>query len=262
MTRRRRALRRIGDAFAGLGEVVVLGAQTVRALPQRPFETRSILRELDGQGNRALGLLFLMAAFAGLVMAYQFGQSLERFGARQYIGQLTALALSRELMPVLCALVLGGRIVAGIAAELGSMAATEQVDAVRALGADPVKKLVLPRVLAATLILPLFTAIGDVLGTLAGMIVARLEFGVPVRWYLYTVRDFLLVGDFVSGLFKAAAFGLVGGLIACRAGLAASGGTAGVGRATTSAVVASSLSVIVLDYLLTRMVFTTNGMVR
>jgi phospholipid/cholesterol/gamma-HCH transport system permease protein len=197
-----------------------------------------------------------MAAFAGLVLAFQFGDSLQRFGARQYIGQLTALALARELMPVLVALVLGGRLVAGIAAEIGSMNATEQVDAIRALGGDPLKKLALPRLLAATLLLPLFTAVGDVVGTFAGMAVARFEFGVPPRWYLVAVLDFILVEDFTSGLYKAAVFGLTGAAIACRAGFAAHGGTEGVGRATTNAVVQSSLAVIILDYLLTRMVFS------
>jgi phospholipid/cholesterol/gamma-HCH transport system permease protein len=207
-------------------------------------------------GNRALGLGLFMAAFAGLVLAFQFGDSLQRFCARQYIGQLTALALSRELMPVLVALVLGGRLVAGIAAEIGSMNATEQVDAIRALGGDPLKKLAMPRLVAATLLLPLFTAVGDVVGTLAGMAVARYEFGVPSRFYLHAVIDFILVEDYTSGLYKAAVFGLVGAAIACRAGFNAHGGTDGVGRATTNAVVQSSLAVIVLDYLMTRMVFS------
>lgn len=245
----------VGDVFVGLGELVLLVVRALAALPRRPFEGRAILRQVDAQAVRAVGLLVIMAGFAGLVLAYQFGDSLARFGARHYIGQLTALALFRELMPVLIALVLGGRLVAGIAAELGAMAATEQIDAVRALGADPVKKLVMPRLVAATLVLPLFTVVGDVIGTLAGMLVARLEFGVPVRWYLHAVRDFLLVSDFTSGVAKAAVFGLVGGAIACREGLRATGGTEGVGRATTNAVVASSLAVIVLDYLMTRAVF-------
>lgn len=249
------ALRPLADAVVALGDTFLLGSRALRAMPRRPLETRTFLREARVQGTRALGLLVLMSSFAGLVLAYQFGQGLERFGARQYIGQLTALALLRELIPVLTALVLGGRIVAGIAAELGSMTATEQVDAIRALGADPVKKLVAPRVAAATLVLPCLTVLGDLLGTLSGMVVARYEFGVPARWYYVTVRDFLLVSDFLSGIAKAAAFGLVGSVIGCHAGLGASGGTEGVGRATTRAVVASSLAVIVLDYVLTRTLF-------
>jgi phospholipid/cholesterol/gamma-HCH transport system permease protein len=253
---------RLGDAVAGLGEAVVLGGRALAAAPRRPFEGRALLRELYVMGNRALGLGLFMAAFAGLVLAFQFGESLERFGARQYIGQLTALALSRELMPVLVALVLGGRLVAGIAAEIGSMNATEQVDAIRALGGDPLKKLAMPRLLAATIVLPMFTAIGDVVGSLAGMTVARLEFGVPTHWYVKGVIDFLRVQDFVSGVVKSACFGLVGAAIACRAGFNARGGTEGVGRATTNAVVQASLAVIVLDYLLTRVVFNAGEIVR
>ncbi|MBI4512289.1 MAG: ABC transporter permease [Deltaproteobacteria bacterium] len=249
-------------ALVRLGEVSLLGLRAFRAAPKRPLEIRSFLREAYDQGYRALGLMVLMSGFAGLVLSFQFGESLVRFGARQYIGQLTSLALLREMMPVLTALVLGGRIVAGIAAEVGSMAATEQVDAVRALGADPVKKLVMPRVLAATVTLPVLTVLGDLIGTFAGMVVARFEFGLPMRFYLTGVREFLLVSDFTSGLAKSAVFGLTGSVIACDAGLRSQGGTYGVGRATTSAVVASSLVVIVADYLMTRMFFPTEDIVR
>ena len=253
---------RLGDALAALGEVVLLGGRALATAFRRPFEGRSFLRELYLMGNRALGLGMVMAAFTGLVLAFQFGESLQRFGARQYIGQLTSLALCRELMPVLVALVLGGRLAAGIAAEIGSMNATEQVDAIRALGGDPLKKLAMPRLLAATVILPVFTVLGDVVGTLAGMAVARLEFGVPTRWYLNAVADFLLVEDFVTGVVKAAVFGLAAAAVACRAGFNAHGGTEGVGRATTNAVVQSSLAVIVLDYFMTRLLFNTGAVVR
>ena len=246
---------RLAGAFVGLGDVVLLGLRAARAAPRRPLEVAAFVREIVKLGLRAVGLALLLSLFAGLVLAFQFGDGLERFGARQYIGQLTSLALLREMTPVLSALVLGGRIAAGIAAELGSMAATEQIDAVRALGADPVKKLVAPRVAAAVVVLPVLVVFGDVVGVLAGLAVARFEFGVPARFYLIAVRDFLVLADFASGVIKAAVFGLAAALIACRAGLAATGGTAGVGRATTGAVVTSSLAVVVLDYLLTRMFF-------
>jgi phospholipid/cholesterol/gamma-HCH transport system permease protein len=248
-------VKRLATAFASVGEVVILGFRTSAVVVRRPFEWGGVARQIYLQGIRGLGLMFVMSAFAGLVLGFQFGQSLDRFGARQYIGQLTGVALAREMMPVLTALVIGGRIVAGIAAELASMAVTEQIDAVRAMGADPVKKLVMPRVIATTLVIPIFCILGDVIGSLAGMLVARMEFSVPFRFYLYAMRDFMVVGDFLSGVGKSAVFGLAGGLIACRAGTAARGGTEGVGRATTNAVVAASLTVIVLDYLLTRIFF-------
>jgi phospholipid/cholesterol/gamma-HCH transport system permease protein len=240
-------------AVAGLGETLVLGVQGVLALPKRPLEVRAILQQIYVQGNRAFGLMILMSAFAGLVMAYQFGLGLSRFGAQAYIGQLTVLALTRELMPVLSALVLGGRIVAGISAELGAMAATEQVAAVRALGADPVKKLVLPRIVAATIVLPLFTILGDVIGAFAGALVAQLELHIPVRSYIASAQAILVIPDFISGVIKSAVFGFIAAAIACRTGLASSGGATGVGKATTKAVVQTSLTVVVLDFFLTRM---------
>jgi phospholipid/cholesterol/gamma-HCH transport system permease protein len=245
----------LSNGLARVGEVVVLGARTTITAPRRPLELRETIREMYAQGIRALGLLVIMAAFAGLVLTYQFGGGLVRFGARQYIGQLSSLALTSELIPILTALVLGGRIAAGIAAELGSMTATEQVDALRALGADPVKKLVVPRVVAATLVLPLFTVLGDLIGVLGGLVIARFEFGVPALWYFVTIANFLVITDFTDGLMKAAVFGFVLSLIACHAGLTARRSTEGVGRATTNAVVAGSLAVIILDYLITRMFF-------
>jgi phospholipid/cholesterol/gamma-HCH transport system permease protein len=240
-------------ALAALGETVVLGVKALRTLPRRPLEVRQVLRQVYLMGNRAFKLMVLMAAFAGLVMAYQFGIGLARFGALAYIGQLSALGLTREMIPVLSALVLGGRIVAGIAAELGSMVATEQVDAVRALGADPLKKLVMPRLVAATLVLPVFTVLGDLIGLFAALVVARVEFNIPALAFYLSVRDSLTLGDVASGVLKAALFGLLGALIACRAGLMVRGGTAGVGRATTAAVVQSSLMVVIADFVVTRL---------
>src|SRR5688572_18540560 len=212
---------KLSDAFASVGETILLAVKALRTLPRRPLEVRQVLRQIYLQGNRALGLLVLMAGFSGLVMAFQFGVGLERFGALAYIGQLTSLALTREMIPVLSALVLGGRIVAGIAAELGAMVATEQIDAVRALGADPLKKLVMPRLVAATLILPVFTLIGDVVGLAAAMLVSRAELNVPAYAFYTSLTDTLTIGDVGSGILKAALFGLLGSLIACRAGLAA-----------------------------------------
>src|SRR5215831_940558 len=154
---------RATDRVAAVGETVLLAFEAMAALPRRPLEIRAIVYQIYLQGYRAFSLLLLMSSFGGLVMAYQFGLGLKRFGATGFIGELTVLALTREMMPVLVALVLGGRIVAGIAAELGAMVATEQVAAVRALGADPVKKLVLPRLVASAIVLPIFTVLGDVI---------------------------------------------------------------------------------------------------
>ena len=207
-------------------------------------------------GARSLALATVMAAFAGMVMAFQFGYGLERFGAKLYIGQTTVTALVRELGPILTALVAGGRIGAGIAAELGGMAVTEQLDAVRALGADPLQRLVAPRLLATTMALPLLAVCADAVGAGGGMVVAWLQYGVSPRLYVNGVYDFVTIGDFGSGLAKATVFGACIGAISCAAGLRARGGTEGVGRATTQAVVAGALVVLGADFILTKLMLT------
>ena len=207
-------------------------------------------------GVRSLGLVVTMAIFAGMVLAFQFGYGLERFGAKLYIGQTTVTALVRELGPILTALVAGGRIGAGIAAELGGMAVTEQLDAVRALGADPVQRLVAPRILAVAIVMPLLTVVADLVGTGGGLLVAWLQYGVPPRLFISGVESFVTIGDFTSGLFKALVFGVIIGAISTSAGTRADGGTEGVGRATTRAVVAGALSVLGADFLLTKLMLT------
>jgi phospholipid/cholesterol/gamma-HCH transport system permease protein len=177
----------------------------------------------------------------------------KRFGARQLIGQLVAIALLRELVPVLIALVVGGRLAAGIAAELGSMTVTEQVDAVRALGADPIQKLVVPRIAAAALCVPVLTALGDVLGFLGAAFIARLQYSVALRLFVRSALDFATVTDLFHGLIKSVCFGIGVALIACHFGLRSRGGTAGVGFATTQAVVVGSLFVVMSDFFLTKL---------
>jgi phospholipid/cholesterol/gamma-HCH transport system permease protein len=192
-----------------------------------------------------------MSVFAGLVLAYQFGSGLDRFGARLFIGQITVTAVLREMSPVLTALVVGGRVGAGMAAELGGMAVTEQIDAVRALGADPLQRLVAPRLLAALVMLPLLAVVSDAVGFLAGMAVADGVYGISPRLYTRGVLDFDTIPDFASGMIKIIVFSVIVASVSCREGLAARGGTEGVGRAATRAVVISSLSVLAADLLLT-----------
>jgi phospholipid/cholesterol/gamma-HCH transport system permease protein len=207
-------------------------------------------------GVRSLGLVVTMAVFAGMVLAFQFGYGLERFGAKLYIGQTTVDALVRELGPILTALVAGGRIGAGIAAELGGMAVTEQLDAVRALGADPVQRLVAPRIIAVAIAMPLMTVVADAVGAVGGLLICWLQYGVPPRLFVTGVEDFVTISDFGSGLIKATVFGLIVGVIACSTGMRTSGGTEGVGRATTTAVVSSALTVLAADFLLTKLMLT------
>ena len=197
--------RRFTDVVvARLGALVLLVGRTGRGVAARSVRLRDVAYQVQAVGVRSLGLVVTMAAFAGMVLAFQFGYGLERFGAKLYIGQTTVTALVRELGPILTALVAGGRIGAGIAAELGGMAVTEQLDAVRALGADPVQRLVAPRILAVTLAMPLLTVVADAVGTAGGLVVAWLQYGVPPRLFVSGVEEFVTISDFGSGLIKGA----------------------------------------------------------
>jgi phospholipid/cholesterol/gamma-HCH transport system permease protein len=256
-----RAVQLVGRRFTrdiaqGLGSVVLLISRATRSVLARAVRLGDIAYQLEAIGVRSLALTVTMAAFAGMVMAFQFGYGLERFGAKLYIGQTTITALVRELGPILTALVAGGRVGAGIAAELGGMAVTEQIDAVRALGADPLQRLVAPRVVALTIALPLLTVCADVVGFFGALVVAWGQWGVPPRLFVNGVYGFVEMGDFGSGLFKALVFGVLLGAISCHAGLRATGGTEGVGRATTRAVVAGALSVLAADFVLTKLMLT------
>lgn len=241
---------------ARLGALTLLVGRAGRGVAARAVRPRDVVYQLQSVGVRSLGLVVTMAAFAGMVLAFQFGYGLERFGAKLYIGQTTVTALVRELGPILTALVAGGRIGAGIAAELGGMAVTEQLDAVRALGADPIQRLVAPRILAVTLAMPLMTIVADAVGSVGGLVVGWLQYGVPPRLFVSGVEEFVTIGDFGSGLLKATVFGLIIGVISSWAGVNASGGTEGVGRATTRAVVVAALSVLATDFVLTKVMLT------
>jgi len=256
-----RAVGYVGHQFtdvvaARVGALTLLVGRTGRRVAARAVRLRDVVYQLQSVGVRSLGLVVTMAAFAGMVLAFQFGYGLQRFGAKLYIGQTTVTALVRELGPILTALVAGGRIGAGIAAELGGMAVTEQLDAVRALGADPTERLVAPRILAVTLAMPLLTVIADAIGAVGGLLVGWLQYGVPPRLFVSGVEDFVTIDDFGSGLVKAAVFGVIVGVISTWAGINATGGTEGVGRATTRAVVVSALSVLAADFLLTKLMLT------
>ena len=245
---------RLGDravaALDSVGTLATLAARAVSFAVRPPLRWRAVLYQIHVQGNRALALAVAAAVFVGMALAVQFGFGLARFGATSLLSQLTTLGLVRELLPVFSGLVIGARIGAGIAAELGSMAVTEQLDAMLVLGADPVRELVAPRVIAAIIVLPFVTVLGDVISTLGAMAVGRLQYGIGPRYYVDSLRGFLLVGDFLTGVVKSAVFGLLVALFACRQGMLAKNGTQGVGVAATRAVVHGTLAVIVANYFL------------
>ena len=245
-----------GDALQGLGRVALLTGQSFTHALRRPIRPSALVYQVLQIGVRSLSLTLTMSLFAGMVLAFQFGVGLERFGAKLFIGQTTVTALFRELAPLLTALVVGGRVGAGMAAELGVMAVTEQLDATRALGADPLQRLVAPRIGATMIALPLLCVCSDVVGFFGGMLIASAEYGVAPNLYYRGVVDFITVGDFASGLFKTVIFGLIIGAVGCYQGMSASGGTEGVGRATTRAVVVSALCVLGSDFVLTKLLLS------
>jgi phospholipid/cholesterol/gamma-HCH transport system permease protein len=200
-----------------------------------------------------LSLISLVSIFTGMVFALQFSVGLGRFGLKIYVGNIIGLAIARELGPVLVSLMLAARVGAGIAAELGSMVVTEQVQAIQALGANPVHKLVVPRVLATTLAAPVLSTIGSIIGIFGGMLIAIMDAGVTARFYFDQIRRTVEVDDYFSGLTKTLFFGFFIGLIACYQGLKTTGGTVGVGKSTTYAVVIASLMVFIADFFLTKL---------
>ncbi len=236
-----------------LGEIALLTVDAARTAVRRPPAWRHVIEQLDQIGWRSVSIVSLTALFTGMVLALQLGSYLERFGAKMFVSRIVGVSLVRELGPVLAALLFGGRVGAGITAELGTMAVTEQVDAIRALGASPVRNLVVPRLVATLVMLPALTAVGDLVGVLGGLFIGVSELGVGGDVYVNSLLQILQLNDVLSGLGKSVFFAYFIGIIACRNGLAVTGGADGVGRATTATVVAASITVLVSDFFLTKL---------
>lgn len=243
----------LADYLAEAGGMVVLAKDSVRLAVKRPFEAGLWLDQCFALGVRSLTITNITLLFTGMVLALQTSYSLAAYGGKPFVGDIIALSVVRELGPVLTALVVAGRVGAGITAELGSMAVTEQVDALRVLAASPVKKLVVPRVGALVLVLPMLTIIADLVGIFGGLLMALTEIGQSRIFFLGHVVDALKLGDVASGVGKAVFFGFFIGVIACHNGLSASGGADGVGKATTDTVVTGSIAVIISDFFLTKL---------
>ncbi len=236
--------------FTTFGAIASLTTRAGRAMFTRPLEFRSLVQQLYALGVQSISIAFLTAFFTGAVMALQFGWGLERFGAANYVGKVISVGFVMELGPVLTALLVGGRVGAGITAELGSMNVTEQVDAIRALGADPIKKLVVPRVVACIISMPLLAAMADVVGIFGGMVVAVTDQGLTTAYYLDQVLTSVDIPEVMHGLIKAGFFGYFFGIIGCYMGLKTTGGTQGVGKATTRTVVVTSITILIGDFIL------------
>jgi phospholipid/cholesterol/gamma-HCH transport system permease protein len=241
--------------FGQLGEVTVLGARTVRALFRKPFEGREIVRQLESLGVASMGIVTITSLFIGMVMSTQFAFGLQKFGGMEYTGRVVALTFARELAPTLTAVIVGGRIGAGMTAEIGAMAVTEQLDAISALGADPVKKLVLPRLIASILVLPIVGTFALILGFTGAMVITDTQFGIPATFFFRSALDQLVLMDYLMGLVKTPVFGAIIALLGCYFGMCTRGGTAGVGSSTTKTVVAVSITILIADFFLTKLVF-------
>ncbi|MFO0552910.1 MAG: ABC transporter permease [Polyangiaceae bacterium] len=227
----------------------------IASMFRRPLEIGSTIYQFEALGVRSLTIAAITAVFVGMVMAVQFAFGLQRFGGMEYTGRIVGISFSRELAPTLTAVIVGGRIAAGIAAEIGSMNVTEQIDAIRSLGADPLKKLVLPRLVASTIVMPLLCSFALVLGFSGAMLITSIEFGIPAQFFLRTALGSVNFRDFYSGMFKCPFYGAIIAIVGCHFGLMTRGGTEGVGHATTSAVVTTSIAVLVADFFLTKISF-------
>jgi phospholipid/cholesterol/gamma-HCH transport system permease protein len=247
------AIEWVKAALLEVQEYVRLIGLTGRALVTRPFYYRDFVQQLSYVGIGSLTVVLLTGMFTGMVLALQSGLTLDQFGARSMVGRLVSASIVKELGPVLTGLMVAGRVGSGIAAELGSMMVTDQIAALRALGTDPVRKLVVPRILACLLMMPVLTIVASGLGMIGGWLVTVGVLRVASSVYWNSIVQGLYMQDVWMGLIKPFFLGFAIGSIGCHVGMRTSGGTQGVGRATTNAVVASSVAVIAVNYFVTQL---------
>ena len=231
-------------------EFLYLSGRAFRNIVRSPHYADDILLQMDAIGVGSLFIVSLIGFFSGVVMALQMSRALATYGAQGQIGQIVSITLVRELGPVLASLLVAGRNASGIASELGSMRVTEQIDAMRALGTDPIQKLVTPRLIAMAVVLPLLTIIADFLGLIGGWFIAYSMLNITTDQYWSTAWRILEYNDLTQGLLKPFLFAIVIALVGCYYGMNTSGGTQGVGRATTKAVVVASVWIFIITSML------------
>lgn len=248
-----RMTRHAEEALLYIGGLSDLAGQTIQQFWRGPVDRAIVLAQFDQIGVRSMSIVGITSLFIGMVLALQTAYSLADFGGALFIGKVVSLSLVRELAPVLMALMVGGRVGAGISAELGTMKVTEQIDALRALATNPVRKLVVPRVLATTIMMPLLTVLACFIGILGGLVIAVGSLHLSSNFYIRSVVETLRYNDLASGVGKTFFFGFALGLIACYNGLRTTGGADGVGRSTTATVVTGSITVLIMDFFLTKL---------
>jgi phospholipid/cholesterol/gamma-HCH transport system permease protein len=245
----------LGDWLAGVGRATTMMLEATRASLRRPPSARLIAQQMSAIGVDSLGLVIVVSLFTGAVAAVQAAYQFTSVVPLKYLSGVILRSVVIELGPVLTALVIGGRVGASLAAELGTMKVTEQIDALRAMGISPMRHLVAPRVLAAVFMLPVLTIYADAIAVFGGYVVAVTVVSVPSAIYLQGLREFFELKDLLSGLVKAVFFGNIIGMMGCYHGFQTEGGAEGVGRATTMAVVSSCVLILILDYILASVLF-------
>ncbi|MBB5689300.1 ABC transporter permease [Roseomonas alkaliterrae] len=240
-----------------VGAVALFALEGVSHLLRPPFYGRLFLKHLAEIAYFSLPVVALTAVFTGMVLALQSYTGFARFNAEGAVANVVVLSITRELGPVIASLMVAGRIGASFAAEIGTMRVTDQIDALTTLSTNPMKYLVAPRLLAGLIAMPFLVLVADILGVMGGWLIGTTKLGFSSGGYLKATMDFLEVMDVVSGLVKAAVFGFVITLMGCWCGYTSRGGAQGVGAATTTAVVASSILILALDYIITEMFFGT-----
>jgi phospholipid/cholesterol/gamma-HCH transport system permease protein len=247
------------DIIGSLQDYALLSGRALLNLFRRPLYASDIITQADSIGVGSIPIVLLTGFFTGAVLALQSASSLATFGATAITGQLVSFSMIKELGPVLTSLMVSGRNASGMASELGSMVVTEQIDAMRALGTDPLKKLVMPRIVATVVMLFFLTILSDTVGTLGGATTSILLLSQDASQYFHSAYQSLQFGDIVQGLAKPLLFGFIIATIGCFYGMKTKGGTQGVGRATTQAVVVSSVLIIFSDFVVSKLMISIFG---
>jgi phospholipid/cholesterol/gamma-HCH transport system permease protein len=237
------------------GKITLLLWKALKLIFQRPLNLKNILKQMEEVGIKSIPVVLITGAFTGAVLALQSYTGFKRFNAETFVGTVVALSITRELGPVLTGLMVSGRVGSSMAAELGTMQVTEQIDALYTLAVNPIKYLIVPRLLAALIMMPVLVIFADLIGILGGYFVSvKVLLSNP---YIYMERtwDYLELNDIYSGLFKACVFGIIIATISCYQGFFTEGGAEGVGRATTKAVVISCLLILIFNYIITALLF-------
>ena len=239
----------------GFGSVLILLLNTIKQFFRPPFDLRNIFKQMLEIGIRSLPVVLITAIFTGMVFALQTYTGFKRFGAESVVGTVVALSMTRELGPVLTGLIVAGRAGAAMAAELGTMRVTEQIDALETLATNPIKYLIVPRFIAGICMLPALAVIADIVGIVGGYLITVGLFDTSSVVYWKRTWDYLQMSDIYNGLLKAGFFGASISLISCYKGFFTKGGAEGVGKATTGAVVLSSMTILISDYFLSAWLF-------